>query len=467
MNDKEYAMRLQTRTLMFVLLISVIATPFAQAEASLAMQAATVTTTTTALTLVQARQLALSKSPSLRKAELAVDQAALVKQAQDYDFLPSLSATADGSSAYGSSSGYSSSTSLVDGLSGSLAVSASATVFDGGNKAALSKKYDLATQAARESLRSERITIIDGVDSAFFTVLEDKASLEAAQNDLDAAKLRLQIAQTKADVGALSKADLLETESETASYETTLLTARKTLASAKAKLASLTGLPTGTELEQIDFASYNTLLAKLAALDDTGLDKLIASLVAMAKALSPTLSSYAFATREADMTLAAAKSAYLPSVSAGVTQNFALASTGLSPTGSLSLSATMSLDFWTTKNSVDQAVAAVKEAELDSSDQDSTLDLDVTQAAYEWIASGLAIPSSAKALEYAQSNYQNVLEKFKLSSVTNSDLSTAQALVSVDRTALISAQYTFLSNLSTLSGLVGLENEVKVLSVLP
>jgi len=455
MNEKEYAMRLQTRTLMFVLLISAIAAPLAQAEAA------------TALTLVRARQLALAKSPSLRKAELAIDQAGLVKQAQDYNYLPSLSASADGAVDYGHSTANGDSTSLANGLSGSVALSASATVFDGGNNAALSKKYDFATQAARESLRSERITIIDSVDSAFFAVLEDKASLEAAASDLDAAKLRLQIAQTKADIGALSKADLLQTESETASYQTTLLTARKTLASAKAKLASLTGLPTETELEQIDFASYDGLLAKLAALDDAGLDKLIASLVATAKGLSPTLSSYALATREASMALAAAKSAYLPSVSAGLTQNFALASTGFTPTGSLSLSATLSLDFWTTKNSVDQAAIAVKEAELDCSDQDSTLDLDVRQAAYEWIASGLAIPSSAKALEYAQSNYQNVLEKFKLSSATSSDLSTAQALVSADETALIAARYAFLSDLTSLRGLLGLEDEAKLLEALP
>ena len=137
MNEKEYAMRLQTRTLMFVLLISAIAAPLAQAEAA------------TALTLVRARQLALAKSPSLRKAELAIDQAGLVKQAQDYNYLPSLSASADGAVDYGHSTANGDSTSLANGLSGSVALSASATVFDGGNNAALSKKYDFATQAAR------------------------------------------------------------------------------------------------------------------------------------------------------------------------------------------------------------------------------------------------------------------------------------------------------------------------------
>ena len=439
-------MRLPTKAAMFVLLLSAIAAPIIQAQP---------------LGLQKARELALAKSALLRKAQLAVDQAALVKKAQDYQFLPSLSASVGGSSGYGSGE------SFADSLGSTAALSASATVFDGGNNAALSKKYDLATQAAQESLRSQRITIIDSVDAAFFAVLEDMASLDAAASGQAAAKLRLQIAQAKSEAGALSKADLLETESEMASYESTLVTARKALASARAKLASLTGLPAPTELAQIDFASYDSLLAKLGSLDDKGIDTLVADLVAMSKASSPTLSNYALVAREASMALVAAKSAYLPTIAASAAQDFALDSTGLKPTGSLSLSATLSLDFWTTKNSVDQAEAALQSAKLDTIDQGSTLDLDVSQAAYEWIASAVAIPFSAKALEYAQSNYENVLEKFKLSSATASDLSTAEALVSTDKTALISARYAFLSDLSSLRGLLGLEDEAKLLEALP
>lgn len=441
-------MRLRTRTFLFVLLISAVAAPLARAEAS-------------GLSLAKARELALAKSPALAKAELAVDQAGLAKQAQDYGALPSLAATATGSAGYGSGS------SLADSLAASAKISASATVFDGGKNAALSKKYGLAAEAARESLRSARISLIGSVDSAFFAVLEAQASVEAASSDLAAARLRLQIAQAKVDAGSLSKADYLQTESETASYETALIKAKKSLSSGRAKISSLTALPASTELEQVDFAGYAALIAKLAAIDGAGLDAFVSELVSMAKAASPSLSSYALAASQARMSLDAAKSAYLPSVSAGVSQSFAAAAGGqASATGSLSLSASMSLDLWTTKNAVDQAKAAVKAAELDAADGGTSLELDVSQAAYEWVASALAISSSAKALEYAQTNYENVLEKFKLSSATASDLSTAEALVSTDKTALISARYAFLSNLSTLRGLLGLEDEAKLLEAL-
>jgi outer membrane protein TolC len=130
----------------------------------------------------------------------------------------------------------------------------------------------------------------------------------------------------------------------------------------------------------------------------------------------------------------------------------------------VTLSAGIDLDVWTLGNSIKQARNLLDQAELDTADQKETLDLEVTQAVYSWISSAVTIPSATTALEYARSNYENVLEKFKLSSATSSDVSTAQALVSTDETALISARYAFLSSLSTLRGLAGLEDEAEIIA---
>lgn len=441
-------MRIAMKTAMAAVLISIAAT-FAHADE--------------ALTLQKARELVLTHSSTLRKAELAVKAASLAAQGQGYAALPSLEASASGSLAYGSDV-----QTLADGTAASAKLSASETLFDGGKTQALVKKYGLATEAARETLRSTRVSLIGSADSAFFSVLAAAASVDAAASDLDAAKLRLQIAQAKADAGTLSKSDLLQTESETASYETALTSARKTLASAKAKLASLTGLGAAAELRQIDFASYDDLMRKLAALDEAATDKLASDLGAMAKANSPAVNGYALASAQAQAAVSAAKAAYLPTVAAGFAQSFSYgAGSAVSSSGSLSLTASLSLDLWNTKNAVDSAAAAAEEADLDGSDGLRSLDLSVVQSVYEWLASARAVASSAKALEYAESNYANVLEKFKLSAATASDLSTAQALESANKTALIGAHYTFLTNLSTLRGYAGLEDEAKILAALP
>jgi len=408
------------------------------------------------LTLEKARTAALIRSPDLRKYDLAVTQAALVKRAQDYASLPDLSAT--GSAAYDTAD------SSSGDLSATTGVSASTTLFDGGKNTALSKKYSLATEAARENLRAERISIIDSVDTAFFAVLEDKASLDAAQSDLDAAKLRLEIAQVKAEAGALARSDLLQTESEIASCQATLNTAKKTLSSAKAKLASLTGLPPSTILVPADFTAYDRLIGKLGTMDDTGLEDLVASVVSIARTRSPDLAVYSLTASQARQSLSAAKSACLPSVSASAAGNLSAGSGSRSTSGCLTLAASMDLDFWTLKNAIDQARTTLEQADLDTAAQGESLKLNIEQAVYSWISSALAIAPSATAFEYAKTNYQNVLEKFKLSSATSSDLSTAQALVSTDETALISARYAFLTSLSTLRGLAGLEDEAEIIA---
>jgi Outer membrane protein len=443
-------MGITTRAAMAALLIAALAAPFVHAQTAQSAPGGE------KLALQKARTLALARSAALGKAELAVDAAALSATSEGYSSLPTIGASASGGLSYSIGQ-----KTLAEGLSASLKASASETLYDGGKSAAKTKKADLATEAARQSLRSTRVSLIGTVDAAFYAVLEDEASVEAAQSDLDAAQLRLSIAKAKVDAGTLAKSGYLQTEAEAASYGTTLMKAKKGLASAQAKLASITGVPASTALEEVDFSNYDDLVSKLAGLDEAGVDALAKAVRDIAAANSPSLSSYALAARQARLAVEIAKKAYLPTVTAGLSQGLGAygASSGLSlGSTSLSIGASMSLDLWNTKNAVDSAQVAAKQSELEASDGQASLELDLDQAVYEWIASAGAIGPTAKALEYAQSNYENVLEKYKLNAASTSDLSTAEALVSGDRTSLINARYAFLASLSTLKGLAGLED---------
>jgi outer membrane protein len=441
-------MNLITRTAMAAMLISILAASPASAEE--------------ALTLQKARELVLARSSILRKTELAVDAALLESKSQRYAYLPSASASVSGAKDYGDGAG-----SLKDSVASSANLSASETVFDGGKTRALVEKANLATEGARESLRQTRLTLIGDADSAFYSILSAAATVDAATSDLEAARTSLEIAKAKAQTGNLSKADLLQNEAEMASKETTLILARKTLASAKAKLASLTGLPTTAALQPVDFALYDELMRKLSALDEEAMGKLVSGFSALAKKNSPTLSGYALASGEAKAAVNAAKAAYLPTVAAGFSHGLSYAADSNTSSGSLSLTASLSLDLWNTKNAVDSARVAAAEAELDGSEGTRSLELDVEQATYEWLGSAQSVISSAKALEYAESNYANILEKYKLSSASVSDLSTAAALLASDKTALISARYAFLTDLSTIRGYAGLESESELLTAIP
>ena len=431
------------------------------------------TQTEDALTLQKARELALSRSATLHSAELAVDAASLAARAQGYAALPDISASAGGSYGFNASQPSSIVSEPISGLSSSVKLAATQTIFDGGKIQSLVQKYGLATEAAREDMVAARLKLIGQADTAFFTVLEAEASVEAAAGSLDAARLRQTIARAKIDAGILSASAYLQTEADTAGYETSLVLAKKGLASARAALASLTGRTASAALAPADFSAYDGLLARLSALDAAGVEALAAKLSALAKANSPTLTGFAISSQESRLDVAIAKKAGLPTVSAGLSQAVAFQSANSlsSPAWafplSVSLSASMSLDLWTIKNNIDSASVAASQADLAASQGETDLELSLVQALYEWIASAGSIPSSAKALEYAKSNYDNVLEKFRLSSATTSDLSSAEALVSADQTALINARYSFLSDLSALRGLAGLEDEAQLVGLVP
>ena len=420
------------------------------------------------VTLEKARSLALAASSTLQRALLDVDAARLTEKTQSYSVLPSLSASAGAALDYPTGS-----KALIDGLTTSVGLSATATLYDGGKSAILSAIDSIATDIARASARSTYFTVLEDCDDAFYGVLESAASVQAARDALDAARAHQDLAQARFDVGIITRGDLLEIQAETASDESALATALKDLAVAKAKLASLTGLSTGAALEGVDETYYDALMARFAGLSDTQVDGLAAKLVAIAEKNSPSLAQARLASGKAQRSVDAARADYLPSVATSWSQSLSYGRSAgslagsLAGSGSLGLTATIPLDWWTTKTAVDSAAVAARQAGLDLAETGRGLDLDLRSAVYDCIALAQAFASSSKAQSYAQSHYDGVLEQYKLSSASSSDLSDAEALLSSDKTLLIKARYEFLVGLSSLRSLVASESDDLIVTAIP
>lgn len=410
-----------------------------------------------------ARELVLANSAALSKARLAVNSAELTAQAQRYDGAPSVSASASGNLDYGSQAA------LADSVGASLRVAASQTVFDGGKQSALLKNAALSVEAARQELRALRVDLTGQADTAFYAVVKAQASVAAATDDVAASLLRLNLAKAKAEAGVIARSDYLQAESEAASYGTALIKARKTLSSASAKLASLSGRAVSAGVAAIDFSRYDALREALEALDDSAAAELTSGVISLAAANSPALAAYSLAAEKARISEKAARAGYAPTVAASLSHAMSWESaSGLSlGAGSVSLTASFDLDVWKMANDVATASLAASGAAIDGTEAARVLALDIEVAVNELLGAARAIASSAKALEYAESNHDDVLERFRLSSASASDLSAALALVSAGRTALIGARYDFLSYLSSLRGLAGLEGEEGVVGLVP
>jgi outer membrane protein len=415
------------------------------------------------LTLDEARSEAIAASKTLQKAGLSVQSARITERIQGYDFLPSVSVTTSASLGYPTSSG----TGATD--LATAGVSVSQPLYDGGVNATKSKVNGIATKIAEEDLRSVYLDILNQTDSAYYAVLEAQAALEAAQSDLDSAKVHLALAQGKLDAGIIIRSDFLKTESEAAASETALGLAKRNLSVAMIKLASRTGRSLPLSLQNMDFPRYTNLMQRMISIDDTSLDTMVSGTVAAAIRNNPSLLGESLAREKAEAQVAVEKTANIPTVSASWSHNLTYGvSTGVDVgSGTIGLGASMSLDFWNRKANIDKASLAADQAKLDYGESERTIALDIQSAILDTISSARSVFSSQKAFEYAEEHYQNVLELYRLSSSSSSDLSDAEALVSTNRNSFISARYQFVTNLSTLENLAGFGTEEELMKLIP
>ncbi len=406
------------------------------------------------LSLEDARSAALSVSKALKRANLTIDSSLLDERALSYELLPSLSAK------LGLSTELAKLDSPADSLSGSASLSVSESIWDGGAHPILAAIDKLATQSAREAARAAYFQVLDDVDDAYFSLLEAQASVEAANKDLDAASLALDLEQTKWEAGTVTKASVLEAEASVESAKTTLNGARRDVSVYRAKLASLTKRTDVPDLASFDFSHYEPLISALEVYEDTDAARLIGKIQDAALAAHPALAQVKLSQEQAEEAVRLAERDYWPSLDASWSTGLSASSSGLDADyGSLSISASIPLDWWTTKTAVAQKRLAASQAALETGEEQESLLLDASAAVYDCINLARTIKSSRKATEYAEAHYEAVLEQYRLSTLTRSDLYDAEVLLSSNRKSLIQARFQFLASLSSLRTLGAFQSD--------
>jgi len=401
------------------------------------------------LDLAAVRGLAAARSNALASARLGVDAAESTELELARELLPSLQAGASANLSYAMPSG------AGGGVSGSLG--ATQTILDGGRHGIQATIDRLSTADARQAATASLIALESTVDSAYYGVLQSAATLDSATKDLAAAKDRLSLAEARAGLGIDSRSTLLSARAEAAKAETALSQARGGLFSARAALASLTGIDAAAELKDIDVEATGILAARLAALDESGITTTLDKLLAIAHKSNPDLARAFIAADQATKRTELAAKANLPTLSAVASIPLSWSgSTGLATgSASIGLQASIAIAPWSVSAAVKTAGIAAERAGLDGDETRRSLDLSIAQALYSAISAADAIGSEGLALESAESGYEGTLESYKQGAASAADLSTAASSLATARSGLIDARYGFLLDLSKLSALAG------------
>lgn len=417
--------------------------------------------------LERVRELALANSRSLARYNLAVRNNMLTERGQLYSNLPSLSLSGSASMNLWSA-GDTPLDNPFDTFSTGVNVSVSQKIFEGGKSLVLKAINEITTEMSRKDALAEYFNVLDSADNAYYAVLEAAAALEAEEFSLQTAELSLSMAEVRQASGMINQGDYLKALAEKESKTASLNQARRNLALNVTKLKALTGLGEISGAEQVDFDGYGELILRLGNISDAEANALYAELWKLLAAANPSLAKAGLTSQKADKNLSLAKRDYSPSLSASFSTGLNYSpNNGLEKSaGRISISGSIPLDFWVTANNVEKSKIARDSALLDYAGAESSLETELQTALLNTIAQAGSVLSTSRALEYAEKHFEYIMERYRLSQSSVSELSDASVLVSSNRSQLIKARYGFLRSLSTLRSLGAIGDEDRLMNIL-
>ncbi|MDR0315847.1 MAG: TolC family protein [Treponema sp.] len=418
------------------------------------------------ISLEQARVLALANSRSLAKYDMSIRSSVLDERSQLYSMLPSVSA------------GYSASMSYlrnwvflnpIDTFDSGLTLSVTQKIFEGGKSFIQKSLSSIATESVRKEALAEYFNVIDSADNAYYAALEAAASLEAAESSLQTAVLSLSIAEIRRASGMLNQGDYLKALADKETRENSRNQARRNLSLNIAKLRALIGITQNFELEQIDFDVYEDLIQFLAGISDEEADVLYDRFWNILAQANPSLARAALNNQRAEKNLSLAKRDFAPTISATIfsTGLGYSAANGFSTqsAGGISIKGDIPIDFWIRANRIEKSEIARNSAALDYINAEVSLETELQSSLLNTFAQAGSVLSSRRSLEYAEKHLEYVMERYRLSQSSVSDLGEASSLLITSRNNLIRASYGFLQSLSKLRSLGAIDDEQRLMNI--
>jgi outer membrane protein TolC len=421
------------------------------------------------ISLEEVRTLALLNSRSLAKANLNMQSLALSEKSRLQTYLPSLSLGANATMNLWNSSNAEPIKNPFDTFNAGASASISESITFHGSRALIEKAInELSSESAKKDALAEYFSVIDSADNAYYAVLEAMATIEADEQSLQTAMASLSIAEIRRTSGMISPGDYIRALAEKESRENSRNQARRSLNLAAAKLRSLTGLSAMPQLDQIDFSKYEELILRLGNISDEEADLVYGKFLALIFTSNPSFAKASLADQRAEKNLNMAKLGYVPSLSASFSTglNYSLKNGYELSAGKLSLTLSIPIDFWVASNNIEKSKIARESSALDYIGAVTQLETDLQSALINCFGYAGSVLSSRRSLDYAQTHFNYVMERYRLSQGSASDINEASSLLINSRNSYIRAHYGFLQSLSKLRSMAAIDNEERLVNIL-
>jgi len=419
------------------------------------------------LNLEQARVLALANSRSLARYELSIRGSILDEKNQLYSMLPSFSAGYSASADFLQNWEF---VSPVDTFNAGASFSISHIIFQGGKSFIQKAISAIATESVKIDALAEYYNVLDSIDNAYYAALEAAAALEAEKSSLESANTALSIAKIRQESGMINRGDYLKALSDAESRENSYNQTRRNLALVMSKLKTLAGITGAVELEPVNFSAYESLLARLALISDEDASALYEKFMEKVKDSNPAFKRALLNSRMAEKSHTLTLRDYAPVISAtifGTGLNYSKVN-GFSNYGSggVSIRGTIPVDFWVLNNRLAKSKLALESTAHDFKNMELSMETEVQTALLSTFSQAGSVLSARRSLEYTEKHYEFIMERYRLSQSSVSEIGDASTLYINSRNSHISSSYSFLRSLSHLRSLIALDDESKLIEML-
>ncbi|MDB5451477.1 MAG: hypothetical protein JWO33_55 [Caulobacteraceae bacterium] len=311
----------------------------------------------------------------------------------------------------------------------SAAVSVTQPIYSGGRLTANIKAQEAAVLAARENLRRVESAVLQIVVNDYVEVNRAAEALQIAEQNVVVLTRQQQEAQTRFEVGASTRTDVAQAQSRLATAQTSLIQARAQLANAQANYARDVGQPPGKLDKEPPVG--NLLPRDAAAAFD------------VAQNSSPALRAAYLQERQSAQLVAAAKSAYRPTITGTIVGGYVPNIFGQSQDRSVTAGIRATVPLYTgltTASTVRSAIETNNQDNINIENQRRTLLQQITTGFNQLVSSRASIQSNQTAVDASNLAQMGTREEQQVGLRTTLDVLNAEQEYRAAQLNLINAR---------------------------
>ncbi len=322
---------------------------------------------------------------------------------------------------------------------------------------------------ARADLDNTRLHLLSELEESYYNYLLAEDLYQINLQALKVARKHLEIAETRMEAGALSRADYLQFQSELSAKEVSLVQAENSKQLSYRRLQNLIKKD-GFSVLPVELSLYDELAEYYQELQPSERERNREKLIDYGKAHNPLLIMSRIGKDISRKALTMSKGNFLPTINLTASHTWNDNFTGSADfENSTSFIISASLPIFPVIDNYSayrESYHSYRRTEREVETAEDNIKLAVEAAFYSGITSARSITSAELSRQYAEETYRMMEERFRNGLISSVDLISIELLLTTSSLEAVNSKYEFLKNRSALLNLLNIEDDQELLDIM-